>query len=461
MVNVAHQQGTIRIGEYGPIRVREAGRASFGELIRYTRKMHHISLEDVALLYGKIVDGDPVTQRHLRRMEHENSFFPNSPNRRWVLATLLRMPPDLMTYLSLEAITADGQEQAERPLFPVSTKTLDTNEYYKTLQRYWIEGHPRGVENAILDVRRRISLLKDKALCEFSLEKPVMTRLLCGYKILLADIAGGQQFYAEAKHYLTEAFDIASARQCFDLQAIALMRRMIQSRYTGDFTSALSDFARAQQLAALSNYSKKALRTNKVSSVGIPQQLKHSVACAPQIWGRMVSSTSIAEAHLAQDEQQRVAALRHLDEVEELAQPISTEDFQFFATFSRKGYFLRGAEACVESPIKKLRSPGKAEEYLKEAQQKESRLMGKVVDGSRQVDNDVIQARIYCDRGGYLIAATTAEQALLTLNRIESKVRLDQIAALLAEIKEHYPLAVEVMSLEAELMKAQRPYLFR
>ena len=36
----------------------------------------------------------------------------------------------------------------------------------------------------------------------------------------------------------------------------------------------------------------------------------------------------------------------------------------------------------------------------------------------------------------------------------------EEIALLLAEIKEHQPLAVEVMSLEAELMKVQQPYLF-
>jgi len=169
---------------------------------------------------------------------------------------------------------------------------------------------------------------------------------------------------------------------------------------------------------------------------------------------------SIAEAHLAQNEGHRVAVLKHLDEAEGLPQPISTEDFQFFAIFDRERYFLDSAEACVESPLKRLRSPKKAEEYLAEAQ-KESVVKGRSVSGRRLVNNDIVQAKIYCDRDGYLVAATTAEQALLTLNGLESKFALDQIAALFAEIKEHHPLAVEVMSLEAELMKAQQPYLFR
>jgi hypothetical protein len=461
MANVAQQKWTICIGEHGPIRVRERGQASYGELVRYTRKIHHISIEDVAMLYGKIVDGDPVTQRHIRRMEHNDSFFLNDHNRRWVLARLLRMPPELMAYLSLEVVIPDGRETApERPLFPISTRTVDTTEYYKTLHKYWVEGYPRGVENAILDVRRRISLLKDKALSEFSLAKPVMTRLLCGYKILLADIAIDQQFYTEAEHYLTEAFDIAGARQCPDLQAMALMRRMTVHRTSGDFATALSDFARAQQLEALSNFAKKTVPKNKPGHVEIPQQLKRPVASAAQIWGWMVSIASVSEAHLAQNEGHRVAALKRLDDTERLPQPISTEDFQFFVTFDKERYFLSSAEACMESPLKKLRSPTKAAEYLKEAQ-KESVSKGRSINGHRQALNDIVQAKIYCDREGYLVAATTAEQALLTLNRLESKFALDRIARVLAEIKEHDSLAIEVMSLEAELMKAQQPYLFR
>ena len=460
MANLTPQKWTMCIGECGPIVVREPGRANYGELLRYTRKMHHISIEDVAMLYGKIIEADPVTKRHIRRMEHDDSFFPNDLNRRWVLATLLRMPPDLMAYLSLQAITADHLgEISEKPLFPISTRALDTDEYYKTLQKYWLNGYPRGVENAIVDVKRRIYLLKDKALCEFALEKPVMTRLLCGYKILLADIAHEQQFYTEAKHYLTEAFDIAGARQCYDLQAMALLRRMMVHKNNGDFGSALSDFARAQQLEALSNFSKKTLPKDKSSTIEVPQQLKHPIASAPQIWGWMLTLASKSEAHLAADEGGRLAALKHLDEAEKRAQPISTEDFQFFVTFDKERYFLDSAEACVESPIKKLRSPGKAKEYLAEAQ-KESAAKGKSVNAHRQVDNDLVQARIYCDQERYLVAATTAEQALLTLNGLEAKVCLEKIAALFVEIKEHAPLEIEVMSLEAELMKVQQPYLF-
>jgi hypothetical protein len=107
-----------------------------------------------------------------------------------------------------------------------------------------------------------------------------------------------------------------------------------------------------------------------------------------------------------------------------------------------------------------LRSPRKAAEYLQEAQ-KESEAKGRSINGHRQAYSDLVQAKIYCDQGGYLVAATTAEQALLTLNSLESKFALDKIAVLLAEIKEHDPLAIELMSLEAELMKAQQPYLFR
>src|SRR5579864_6350294 len=179
MANLTPQKWTMCIGECGPIVVREPGRANYGELLRYTRKMYHISIEDVAMLYGKIIETDPVTKRHIRRMERNNSFFPNDPNRRWVLATLLRMPPDLMAYLSLEASIPEQEiDNPEKPLFPIYTKAIDTDEYYKTLKKYWLNGYPKGLQHAIIDVKNRIYLLKEKVLFESSEEKPLLTRLL-------------------------------------------------------------------------------------------------------------------------------------------------------------------------------------------------------------------------------------------------------------------------------------------
>jgi hypothetical protein len=364
-------------------------------------------------------------------MEHHDSFFPKDPNRRWVLATILRMPPELMAYLSLET-TIPEQEKPESSLFPTSTKAIDTAEYYKTLQSYWIDGYPKGLEHTIKDVKRRIYLLKDKVLFEFSREKPLMIRLLCGYKVLLASIAHEQERYTEAKQHLTEAITLAGERECYDLQAIALMRRMALFIDNGDADATFGDFTMAQQL-------------------GKP--------VAPQIWGHMLTLASQSESHLAQDERDRLAALRHLDHAEKLAQPISTEQFLFLATFDKQRYLLDCAGACMASPIKKMRSPRNAEQYLREAT-KQDTVNGKSVNAYRQAYNDLIQAKIYCDRGHYPVAATTAENALVTLKGLQSKVHLNEIAALLAEIKEHVPLEIEVMSLEAELMKVQQPYLF-
>ena len=111
------------------------------------------------------------------------------------------------------------------------------------------------------------------------------------------------------------------------------------------------------------------------------------------------------------------------------------------------------------SQVEKLRSPKRAEVYLEEAT-KQSATKGNVVSAYRQAYHDLIQAKIYCDQSYYLVAATTAENALVALKGLQSKVHLNEIATLFTEIKEHYPLEMEVMSLEIELMKAQQPYLF-
>ena len=434
MANVAQQKISIFIGECGPIAVREQGLASFGDLIRYTRKKHKVHHDDVAILYGKIAGGYPVTGRHILRMEHNNSFFPRDPNRRRVLATLLRMPPELMAYLSLETITPVVlvQEPVRRPLLSRSSRPIDTQEYYSTLQSYWTEGYPNGMEHAIQDIEGRMDLLKDKVLFEFSPEKPLLTRLLCGYKILHAEIAENQECYAQAAQYLSDAFTLAGERECYDLQAIALLRREMFFIYNGDAGAALSEFT-------------------------ISKQLYHPIA--PQVWGYMITLASKSEARLAQDASDILSALKHLNHAEKFVKPISTEDFLFFATFDKQRYLLDCAGTCMKSPSKKWRSPKQASEYLTEAV-RQGNVEGTSINSYRQAYHDMVLAKIYCDQGHYLVAATSAENALLTLNKIQSKANLNEIAALFPAIKEHHPLAIEVMSLEAELMKAQRPDLF-
>src|SRR5579884_3465160 len=110
MVSMANstRKRKIYVGEYGPISVNERGKVTYGDVIRYTRKLYKFSPEQVAVLYGEIAQGKPVTKRHIQRMEQTDSFFPNHPNRRWILAQLLNVPAALLALVELEPASSPG-----------------------------------------------------------------------------------------------------------------------------------------------------------------------------------------------------------------------------------------------------------------------------------------------------------------------------------------------------------------
>src|ERR1700726_613459 len=116
-------------------------------------------------------------------MEQHDSFFPKYPNRRWILAQLLSLPPALMELVTEEP--SEPSDEHKKLLVVSSTKALDTEEYYKTLKSYWVDGYTRGKLYAIKDTKRRIAKLQQQVFYPSSTQtlkqKQKTARLLCGY----------------------------------------------------------------------------------------------------------------------------------------------------------------------------------------------------------------------------------------------------------------------------------------
>ncbi len=429
MSQVTQKKTRVYIGEYGPILVGEQGQPTYGDVLRFIRKFHGYELEYVAAVYGKVAEGSPVTGRHILRMEQTDGFFPKDPKRRWVLATLLNVPPVIMAFLGIEP----QNKKPSKAIVPSPSTSIDIEEYYATLQAYQTEvGYAGGIANAVEDIKDRVDRLHDIVLYVGSLQKLQVIQLLCGYQLLLADIAQDQGCRKAAKRYLTNAMILAKEKHCGDLQAVALFRREAFFDDSGNFQLALHDFEMARQL---------------------------KLPMAPQVQGKMLGVASRSQTRLAQDNHDLFAALRCLDDAEKLVKPGANEDILFSTVFDQERYFLDRAAALMASPIKKLRSPGKAQEYLTLAA-KERVINSERARLDRQAYSDLIQAKIYRDQGYYPVAAVAAEQVLLTLKKLQSSVHTHEVADLFEDIKAHYPHGIEIASLELELMKVQQPYLF-
>ncbi|MGH2479112.1 MAG: hypothetical protein ACRDHW_05600, partial [Ktedonobacteraceae bacterium] len=132
------QRKIVYCGEYGPIAVDESGKLTFGDLVRYIRKQHSLEVGEVGILYGKIAGADSVTGRHIQRMEQNDTFFPDHPDRRWILAKILNIPPTLLALVGLNVVANDLSPE-NTALFP--RRHIDVHEYHTALQSYWLRGY--------------------------------------------------------------------------------------------------------------------------------------------------------------------------------------------------------------------------------------------------------------------------------------------------------------------------------
>jgi len=429
----------IYVGEYGPISVNERGKVTYGDVIRYTRKLYKFSPEQVAVLYGEIAQGKPVTKRHIQRMEQTDSFFPNHPNRRWILAQLLNVPAALLALVELEPASSPGSPK-KSSLVPAPGKHIDLEEYQNTLQSYWFHRDTETLEDVIRDARSRIHKLHEHILYVSTPQKQHMTRLLCGYQILLADIAQDQQCWTAAQRYLTNALILAREKNRPDLQVIALNRRMLFFVDVGNGEAALHNFVPTRKL----------------------------IEYAPSpLQGKIFSLAATAQARLAQDNDALTQALRYSDEASKFIDHPTSDGFLFFhGAFDWERYLLDRASALMHPAIKKVRAPQKAQQLLDEAV-KERRLHIQQTNARdtrtplyRQAHSDLLQAQIYFDQGYDPVAITSAESVLTTIKELGSGVLLEDVASLVKGLKERDPHNIEIANLELALMKLKQPYLF-
>jgi hypothetical protein len=424
----------IYVGEYGPISVNESGKVTYGNVIRYTRKLYKFSPEQVAVLHGEIAQGKPVTGRHVLRMEQTDSFFPNHPNRRWILARLLNVPAALLALVELEP-----DPPKKSPIVSTPRKHIDLEEYQNMLQLYWFHRDTETLEDVIRDARSRIHKLHEHVLYVSTPQKQHMTQLLCGYQILLGDIAQEQQCWTAANRYFGNAIILAHEKNHPDLQVIALFRRMAFFDDLENGEAALDSFAPARKLIE-----------------HVPSQLQ----------GKILASAATAQALLARDDKVLTQALNYCDEASKLVGHPTDNDFMFSMAFDQERYLLDRAATFMAPAPKKLRSPQTAQDLLDEAARERyvNSQRTSVCDVRtppyRQVYSDLIQAKIYFDQGYDPVAITSAESVLTMLKELGSGIHLNSVASLVKGLKERDPHNLEIANLELALMKLKQPYLF-
>jgi len=369
-------------------------------------------------------------------MEQNDTFFPHDPQRRWVLAKLLDIPPLLLTLVGLgeyEKYLLEQNRSSHRQ------KPLDLEEYHTLLQTYWLQGYPHPVAETVKEITKRLHLLHDRVLYAPETDRHEILRLLCGYHLLMAKIAEDHQAHESAHQSFRKALLLAQENNCKDLYAPILFRRACMLLRHESFFAPQHGYVRVQDDLS---------RLQQLESV-----------LSPQLKGKVLAVTAKVQIQQVTTRTDFSATLRLMDQAEALVGQSAPDQFAYLAALDSERYCLDRAEILMLSPLKAFREPQRAQEYLDQATQQGNPNLQQL-HTERQVDNNLFQARIYLDQGYYPIAATTTENAVLAMQKMHSRKRLNDASNLLQELKASYPHTPEIASLEVELLRLSHPQLF-
>jgi hypothetical protein len=400
---------------------------AFGMKVRYSRIQIKMSAEQAGILYAKAISRPkPYTARRMEQMELKDEF-PQDQARRWAIARIVQ----LSLFFSVDS-------EFEIPLTyktPVAIKKkrsrgVDTQEYETTLRNYWENGANGELAEAIVDITERMCNLHDCVLYLRGATKKKMLRMLCAYNLLAAQTTEEKREYALSQMYLNRAIILARENDYPDLRATALQRRASFALDSGRFADALRDYQATLQLKA------------------IPLQLQ----------GRILSNGAEAKASLAHSQTEVEEAVTLLDTAEGMFGKDTLDDFGYISVFDEVRYLLNRGSTYISSPLRKLRSPDKALEYLPQVSTALDLAHWQV---ERQIHNHVVQAWAYLDQVLYTVATTLAEDALTLVERIGSEIHLNDLAELCGNLKQSpYGNSTEVAMLEIGIVRKLQPELF-
>lgn len=398
-----------------------------GKLLQTKRLEHGWLVEQVATLYGGAIHGKPVTEGTIYMMEE--GVIPKDPKRRWVLSRIFSISP-----------VALGLKTVPPPRIPRSTRRtqpVDIKEFQSALHSYWTQGYQGQPETALVDLEYRINSLHDHVLYVRSPEKDQMMRLLCGFHMRRAEVARELSYDKIALDHVNKAVILAKEHNYIDLAATALYRRGEIAFDKWKLPIALKDF----------NTSLSFDRTP--TRYPIP----------PQIKGRILAMKGLSQARLATTGQEIQEALDVVDASEKY---INSERYDSICALNLTGerYYIDRAKSLVGPGNKKLHLSNQAEEAIVELE-KYAHKNPKRFHSYYQMEEKIVQALIYLDRGYYPIATSLLQNALDEMKQMKSTIHLPIANRIYEQLQESsYGKSTEVAELGLQLLFLQIPQLF-
>jgi tetratricopeptide (TPR) repeat protein len=416
---------------------KKNGRPNYGAILHYFRLLKGWTAAYLAFVYSEALGHEEImTANWIYRMEHKNEV-PTDEKRRWILARLLDIPPVLF-----------GLEPLERAMSDLFTwEKVDVQEYRLTLENYcrydvkqgW---HAGSIVQVVSDIKLRISNLHNKA--PYSSEKKEMRELLCGYFLLLGNIAHDYMELEAAIDYFNNAVNIAEEEKFYDLWAFALGQKGIAYRTRGDLTAGLKGY-----VGALADFKQAALSFQEA------QQLAPKVQ--PVIRGLVAIRAGTAYASTAQDDDEFGEALKVIDAGgQEIGQRSDGHSLLLPALLNEELLSLDRAFAYLIYPARSVKHAMMAQKELERAAKKA------INSPHRNTFGAMLLARSYLVAGQYNMAVAYTEAALDTIQTGQSDSNLARLNVIYHQLRNDpsYGKSTDVALLGTRLLKAQKPELF-
>jgi tetratricopeptide (TPR) repeat protein len=416
------------------------GEVNEGKLIRYYRKKVRgwKNAQILVDLYNELLDED-VSARWMQRMEKQNHVSVDRA-RRWVLATLLTIPP---AYLGLSALQPIIHQQEQLQIV-VATKIpqVDIEEYKTRIKSLWRSNYANTKDPHVLpEVVARTYMLQDVLLYGKEEQKQHIAPLLCNYLIVCANLYRYQGYFTNALRYFNRALTLSKERNYYELYTRALYLRgftffnrwtLWQHGQSGtDLLLAQRDMDAAQKYIAA---------------------YKQKIAFSQPLQAALLADGGRAQAYAVQDNQDRLAAIHRIDEGCRIVSASRFQEDPYFLRIDADWCFLDKAEASTVCGW-----PGLALQELEQVRRGDASLH------QRYLYTYILEAEASIAKGWVEVGIAHLEDALLVLNETTSRRHLNRVVRICDDLKqnERYGNSPDVARLEVKILMARHPEIFQ
>jgi hypothetical protein len=405
--------------------LRENGEAHSDGFIRYWRKnvLGWQNAQILTNLYNEFIEADEaVSVKWIERMEKTNKV-PIDLKRRWILATLLNIPP---AYFGLELEKILKPEEL-LVYAPPRSGSINLLEYQESARFFWRSINTKNPAK-IIEAVSRINTLQDALLYGKSQQHQQVSQLLCTYLISCGNVHRYQGYFKYALEYLHKALLLTKERNFDHLYTKTL--------YMIGFTL----FNRWSQ-----NTTNRDDLLNAIHYLSAAQERLAHTDCALE--GAILSDLGRALACNRQDDQDKSTAMDILDRAEKVVGRDYSEEF---LRVDEEWYHIDRAEALLA-----IGWPGSTLETV------ESFVKGSPGERQRYLYTDLIVAEAHIAKGWVEVGVAYLEEALESLNETSSRRHLNRIIRIYGTLRTKHKGNPEVARLGVKLLQTQHPELFK